>query len=138
MSLRSFGALLALALPCAPCFALEKYPHGADVATLSDDGSAVGPLGKVRVKEKYTVFDVYADWCGPCRLVDHYLKDLLERRRDVAVRKLNIVTMDSPLAREMGPDFDAIPYVVIYSPDGKRTDVVGFDEDALDDALDVQ
>ena len=136
MSLGS-RALLAVALLATPVVAADKYPEGADVLTLTNDGSAVGPLARLRVKGKYTVFDVYADWCGPCRLVDGYLKELLGRRRDIAVRKLNVVTMDSPLGLELGPDFDALPYVVVFSPDGERNDVVGYDEESLDDALHV-
>src|SRR6185295_5835732 len=41
-----------------------EYPAGADVVWLSRDGAAVGSLPKLRVGAKYTVFDVYADWCG--------------------------------------------------------------------------
>ncbi len=129
--------LLALLVP-PPLPAADKYPDGADVRTLTDDGSPVGPLDRLRVKEKYTVFDVYAEWCDPCRLVDDYLKELLAHRRDVVVRKLNVVTMDSPLAQELGEAFEALPYVIVFSPNGKRTEVVGFDEEGLDDALEVR
>src|SRR5262249_44405869 len=64
------------------------YPAGADVAVLSKDGAAVGPLDKLRAAGKYTVFDVYADWCGPCRTVDDHLRQVVAARTDVAVRKL--------------------------------------------------
>lgn len=111
------------------------YPAGADVATLTRDGSAVGPLDKLRVPAKYTVFDVYADWCGPCRQVDERLRELVKARADVAVRKLNVVDFDTPLARELGSRFDALPYVVVFSPAGKRTDIQGIDFDKLDRAL---
>src|SRR5262249_33671570 len=67
------------------------YPDGADLEVLSRAGEAVGPLDRLRVPGKYTVFDVYADWCGPCRVVDKQLRDLVARRRDIAVRKLNVV-----------------------------------------------
>jgi copper chaperone CopZ len=111
------------------------FPPGADVATLTSDGSAVGSLDKLRVPAKYTVFDVYADWCGPCRKVDERLRELTELRSDLAVRKLNVVDFDTPLARELGGRFEALPYVVVFSPAGKRTDIQGLDLKKLDEAL---
>jgi copper chaperone CopZ len=111
------------------------YPPGADVATLVRDGAAVGPLEKRRVPAKYTVFDVYADWCGPCRQVDERLRQIVSARSDVAVRKLNVVDFDTPLARELGSRFEALPYVIVFSPAGKRTDIQGMDLKKLDRAL---
>ena len=103
----------------------ETYPAGADVAHLTEDGSAVGPLEGHRVAGKYTVFDVYADWCGPCRVVDEHLRDITARRDDVAVRKLDVVDFDSPLARELGGRLEALPYLVVYTPSGKKIEIVG-------------
>jgi copper chaperone CopZ len=111
------------------------YPPGADLATLTHDGSAVGALDKLRVDAKYTVFDVYADWCAPCREVDERLRQLSAERSDLAVRKLNVVDFDTPLARELGPRFEALPYVIVFSPSGKRTDIQGLDLVKLERAL---
>ena len=115
----------------------EKYPAGADMQVLSRDGSAVGRLDKLRVPDKYTVFDVYAEWCGPCRFVDARLRELIAGRKDLAVRKLNVVDFDSPLAKELGPRIEALPYVIVFDPAGKRTDIVGADFGKLDKALGV-
>lgn len=114
-----------------------KYPPGADLAVLTKDGSAVGGLEKHRVEGKYTVFDIYAEWCGPCRLVDDRLREIVAARSDVAVRKLNVVDFDTPLARELGPSFEALPYVVVFSPRGKRADIQGLDFEKLDKTLRV-
>ena len=111
------------------------YPAGSDVATLTPDGGAVGPLDKLRAPAKYTVFDVYADWCGPCRKVDERLRELVGQRPDLAVRKLNVVDFDTPLALELGAQFEALPYVIVFSPSGKRTDIQGIDFEKLDRAL---
>src|SRR5258705_11826157 len=62
------------------------YPAGADVQWLSRDGSAAGPLPKLRAASKYTVFDVYADWGGPSRTVDERLRASVGTREDAAVR----------------------------------------------------
>jgi thiol-disulfide isomerase/thioredoxin/copper chaperone CopZ len=104
---------------------LPDYPAGADVVKLTNDGQAVGKLEKLRVAGKYTVFDVYADWCGPCRLVDEALRELVKERQDIAVRKLNVVDFDSPLSRSLGAGFESLPYVVVFDPAGRRTDIRG-------------
>lgn len=112
-----------------------EYPAGADVVTLTKDGSKVGPLEKLRAPGKYTVFDVYADWCGPCRDVERRLVELVAERSDVAVRRLNVVDFDSPLAKEIGAKLDTLPYVVVFSPAGRRSDLAGASLKKLDAAL---
>jgi thiol-disulfide isomerase/thioredoxin/copper chaperone CopZ len=111
----------------------ESWPAGADIAELNKDGAAVGPLDKLRVPEKYTVFDVYADWCGPCRDVDERLREVAAKRTDVAVRKLSVVDFDSPLALELG--VDVLPFVVVFTPEGKRTEIRGAELGKIDKAL---
>lgn len=111
------------------------WPDGLDVATLTDNGGAVGPLESLRVGGKYTVFDVYADWCGPCRVVDEHLRDVAATRPDLAVRKLNVVNFKTPLAKSLGSKLKALPYVVVFAPDGRRTDITGLALDKLDAAL---
>ena len=113
----------------------ERFPEGADFQVLTEDGSAVGPLPKLAVAGKYTVFDVYADWCGPCRVVDEQLRKVVTDRKDVAVRKLNVRDFDTALARELGPAFETLPYVVVLTPKGKRIEIAGTDFEKLDKAL---
>ena len=109
------------------------YPAGADVLWLSRDGSAVGPLPKLRAAAKYTVFDVYADWCGPCRDVDARLRAVVAERKDVAVRKLSVVDFDSPLAKELG--VEVLPFVVVFTPEGRKTEIHGAQLGKIDKAL---
>lgn len=111
----------------------EAYPAGADVVELNKEGAAVGPLDKLRVPGKFTVFDVYADWCGPCRDVDERLRKIVSERPDVAVRKLSVVDFDSPLALELGVDI--LPYVVVYTPEGKKTEIRGAELGKIDKAV---
>src|SRR3954471_1627347 len=90
--------LMAAAAPVGAARTEPPYPPGSDIVVLSKAGEKVGPLEKLRVTGKYTVFDVYADWCAPCKDVDRYLRELLATRKDIAVRKLNVVDEDSPLS----------------------------------------
>jgi len=111
----------------------EPYPAGADVLELNKDGASVGPLDALRVAGKFTVFDVYADWCGPCRDVDKKLREIVSKRADVAVRKLSVVDFDSPLARDL--DIAMLPHVVVYTPEGKKTEIRGAQLGKIDKAL---
>ena len=113
----------------------EAYPAAADVKELNKDGASVGPLADLRVADKFTVFDVYADWCGPCRDVEKHLIEVVTERTDVAVRKLNVVDFDSPLARDLG--VDTLPFVVIFTPEGKKTEIRGAELKKIDKALRV-
>lgn len=111
----------------------EAYPAGADVQELNKEGAAVGPLARLRVPDKFTVFDVYADWCGPCRDVDARLREVVAERKDVAVRKLSVVDFDSPLALEL--NIETLPFVVVFTPEGKKTEIRGAQLDKIDKAL---
>jgi thiol-disulfide isomerase/thioredoxin/copper chaperone CopZ len=111
----------------------EAYPAGADVLELNKDGESVGPLDALRVAGKFTVFDVYADWCGPCRDVDARLREIVSKRADVAVRKLNVVDFDSPLAKDLAVEM--LPYVVVYTPEGKKIEIHGAQLGKIDKAL---
>lgn len=115
--------------------AIPEYPAGADVRVVTSDGSAVGPLEKLRAPGKYTVLDVYAVWCGPCRLVDARLRELCGTRHDLAVRKLNVVDFDSPLAGQLGARLTELPHLIVFTPSGKRIEFEGYDPQALDAAL---
>ena len=105
------------------------YPPGVDVAVLTRNGSGVGPLERLRVPNRTTIIDFYADWCIACRPMDVHLRAFARGRRGVAIRKLNLARWDSPLAKEQGQRLTALPHLVIFTPDGRRHE---FDGDTWD------
>lgn len=68
------------------------------------------------------VVDVYADWCGPCKMLAPIL-DQVADEQNVAVLKLN---SDNAPAEAMELQVQALPTVIIFK-DGKEVErFVGF------------
>ena len=59
---------------------------------------------------------VFADWCGPCKRLDPYLKDMAKDPR-IAVRKVDIVNWNSPVAGQWR--LTSIPNLRVYDPNGR-------------------
>jgi thiol-disulfide isomerase/thioredoxin len=124
---------------CHPDLSFEPLPAlaaDADLKKLSQAGEDVPELAPHAAPGKVTVFDFYADWCPPCRKVDAHMFGLLNTRGDIAYRKLNVVSWDSPLAKRHLGQVQNLPYLVVYGKDGKLVRAVhGFDLGALDAAI---
>jgi len=88
------------------------------------DEQTVGPAGSatpvVPVHGKITVFDLWADWCAPCRELDERMAALAKRYPDrIAIRKLEVVDADSAGWKAfLAPGGFALPHVKVYGPDG--------------------
>lgn len=112
---------------------LPEPPAGADVKRLAQAGEDIGPLSAHAVPGKITLFDFYADWCMPCRQVDAHVYELLRSNPDIAFRKLNLVSWDSPLAKRHLGNVPNLPYVQVLGRDGKPAgSMAGLDLPALD------
>lgn len=115
---------------------LPPLPKDADVQFVSTMGEDVPSLDPHVAPGKVTVFDFYAPWCGPCRNVDAHVYALLGTRSDVALRKLNVMSWETPLAKRYMEKVSSLPYVVVYGRDGKRVrEISGLDLAGLDAAI---
>jgi thiol-disulfide isomerase/thioredoxin len=113
-----------------------KPPDGADFQRLVESGEDLGALEPHVVRGKVTIFDFYADWCGPCLKVDEHVFGLLGSRNDIAYRKLNIVSWESALAKHYMAGVPSLPFVVVYGRDGKPVGrMTGLQLDELDRAI---
>jgi thiol-disulfide isomerase/thioredoxin len=124
---------------CHPDLTFDPLPPlspGADVAELSKEGEDVPSLEAHVAPGKVTLFDFYAVWCAPCRKIDAHVFALLGKRTDLALRKLNVVSWETPLAERYLKNIPNLPYVLVYGKDGKRVGAVtGLDLEALDRAI---
>lgn len=80
----------------------------ADVATLLVPG-------------KVTIIDFYADWCGPCRVLETRLEHLMAGgKKSLAIRRVNIGKWDTEAAKQATRDFHAaaLPYIRLYDAKG--------------------
>lgn len=95
---------------------------GGDIRTLAENGADVPNLASHTVSGKVTVFDFGAIWCEPCRVLDEHMLEVVQKREDVAYRKLDVGDWDTPLAKRYLNGVPQLPYVIVY---GKKGDVVG-------------
>ncbi|HEY0715556.1 MAG TPA: thioredoxin family protein [Polyangia bacterium] len=115
---------------------LPPLPANADLVEISKAGEDVPALEAHLVPGKVTLFDFYAVWCAPCRKIDAHVFRLLGERSDLALRKMNVVSWETPLAERYLGGVSNLPYVVVYGKDGKRAAAIsGLDLPALDRAI---
>jgi thiol-disulfide isomerase/thioredoxin len=111
-------------------------PAGVDVQTVAKDGADVPDLGAVVAKGKVTVVDFSAIWCEPCRKLDEHVLGILQKRPDVAYRKLDIGDWDTPLAQRYLKGIPSLPYVIVFDKRGQRVEAIaGLDLAKVDLAI---
>lgn len=116
--------------------ALPTLSDRANLAHLSRAGEDVLDLRAAAVPGKVTVFDFFADWCAPCREVDAHLFPVLNARANVAVRKLNVVDWDTPLAKRYLSGVEGLPFLIVVGRDGREVRrIQGFKLADLDAAI---
>ena len=117
---------------------MRKFQTKIDVKTITKPGEMVD-IYKHLVPGKITVMDFFATWCGPCRKADEFFGELLTRRDDIALRKIDIVDWDSDLAKHYLQDATEIPYMIIFDAEGNElTRLSGYKKDKLKELLKVE
>jgi len=64
------------------------------------------------------ILDFYADWCGPCKMMDPMMKEVLRDHPDVELEKVN-VDQNEKLTEEYG--VKSIPTLVFFK-NGKEVE----------------
>jgi len=101
------------------------------------DGKTKLDIEKSLAPGKITVVDFYADWCGPCTVLERRLERYMTAHRDIALRRVNIGKWNNAAARQATSlGATALPYVRVYAPNGKFvTAVTGAMWDEMLDVL---
>lgn len=91
--------------------------HGLDVIDLGPPGAAVA---LAPVPGKLTIFDFWAPWCAPCKVLDPALVEIARAHPDtVAIRRIDVVDWDSAAAATyLTPGGFNLPHLKVYGPDG--------------------
>ena len=77
-----------------------------------------------------TLFEFYADWCGPCRMLSPNLERMVQNDPEVALRKIDIVRWGTPVAQQFG--VHSVPQVNVYNRGGSLVGTVrGVDFDSV-------
>jgi len=114
----------------------SKPKEGSDVKEVAKDGEDVANLTPHLAPGKITIVDFSAKWCEPCRSLDEQVLDLIEKRSDLAYRKLDIGDWDTPLAKRYLKGVKELPYVIVFDKSGKEVQkVTGLHMDQLEAAL---
>lgn len=102
----------------------EEEKTGLDIKIVSY-GEAI-EISQHLAPGKITIFDYYADWCGPCHLLTRKLERLLVEYENLALRQVDIGDWESDAAKQATEEFEmsGLPYVRIYGPKGKFLGVV--------------
>ena len=70
-----------------------------------------------------TVVDVYADWCGPCKMITPLLEQLSNELTNVKFVKLD-ADADTELVRSFG--IQSIPTILFFKDGDLKQKLIGF------------
>jgi thiol-disulfide isomerase/thioredoxin len=108
--------------------------RGLDIADVGAPGEAVD---LVPVPGKLTIFDFWATWCEPCKILEPALVELARAHPGVvAIRRIDAVDWDSPVvARYLTPKGAGLPHVQVFDPSGRLVFEGGGDGGQLEELI---
>ena len=113
----------------------QKAPSGADIKTLRPSDANLD-IQELVVKGRVTVIDFFAVWCGPCRVVDSVVKEMMSNSPDITYRRIDIGTWSSAISKRYLGKVPQLPYVIVFDKSGQRLDdISGLDLVRLKSAI---
>jgi copper chaperone CopZ/thiol-disulfide isomerase/thioredoxin len=112
-----------VAFPGEKVTAMEPLPDEVvrKIDISSDPGTSRINIKNLLAPGKITIVDFYADWCGPCHVLENRLQHFMQDKPGIALRRVNIGKWDNEAARQATREFrtEALPYIRVYDANGK-------------------
>ena len=126
---KMLALVLALAM-CLGCAALAEetalvYALGAPMPdfTFTDINGVSHTLSETLKEKEMVLINLWATWCGPCRMVGPIVEEIAQEREDIAVGKIN-VDEEVELAMEFG--VASIPTLVVVEHGEVMNKAIGY------------
>ena len=107
----------------------SKSEGSVDDSTVVED-VVVGDLDTAKVDKLPKVIDLYATWCGPCKMIAPIIEEL--KGEYAGVVEFEKVDVDENLAIAEQYEVQSIPTLIFMKPDGSYEKREGFmDKEAI-------